>query len=214
MSFIVFDIETAPVSKSELEAAMPKFEAPKNYTDPAKIAKAIQEKIADFIAGAALSAETGQVCAIGIWNELNGYEAFVSDTFSEKEIIEKFWSRIWDGRAITDKIIGFNSNKFDVPFLVRRSWKLGISIPPTVLNHVRGRMYINEMFTDLMDWWDMGTRDTISLDRFAKFLGVGAKTGDGKYFHILLEHDKEAALAYLKNDINLTAECARKLGII
>ena len=44
MSFIVFDIETAPVSKSELEAAMPKFEAPKNYTDPAKIAKAIQEK--------------------------------------------------------------------------------------------------------------------------------------------------------------------------
>lgn len=214
MSFIVFDIETAPVSKSELEAAMPKFEAPKNYTDPAKIAKAIQEKIADFIADAALSEETGWVCAIGIWNESNGYEMFVSDTLSEKEIIEKFWSRIWDGHAITDKIIGFNSNKFDVPFLVRRSWKLGISIPPTVLNRVRGRMYINEMFTDLLDWWDMGTHDTISLARFAKFLGVGTKTGDGKFFHILLGNDKEAAIAYLKNDIDLTAKCARKLGII
>lgn len=51
-----------------------------------------------------------------------------------------------------------------------------------------------------------------SLDVIAKHLGVGAKNGDGKAFAELWASDRAQAVAYLRNDVQLTAKVAEVLS--
>ncbi|MCW1921292.1 ribonuclease H-like domain-containing protein [Luteolibacter arcticus] len=201
---VVFDIETGPRPVAELEALMPEFEAPANYKDPAKIAEAIEQKRAAWIEKAALSPLTGRVLAIGALIDGEYLHAIQGDGFdSEAEIIGWFWTMIGN-RTI---LIGHNSNRFDLPFLFRRSWSLGILPPP----RSNGRSFAGSI--DLMEAWQLGDRtEFISLDTVAKFLGVGAKTGSGGQFADLLKFDVEAALRYLENDVMLTARVAERMG--
>jgi hypothetical protein len=205
---IVFDIETGSRPETEIAQLCPQFEAPANYKDAAKIAAYIEEKRMEWFGRAALSAVTGQVLAIGYMVGDN-FDHFASG--DEAEDIAAFWDLITEHGAITSMVVGFNCLSFDVPFLVRRSWKLEVPIPPTLF---RGR-WISESFVDLMDIWKCGNRDqSISLGDLGKFLGAGDKTGTGKDFARLLETDRAAALAYLENDVRLTARCARFLGVL
>lgn len=204
---LVFDIETGPLPRAEIEPLCPKFDAPANYSNPDKIAAYIDAKREDWFDRAALSALTGQVLAIGCQ---------VGETFTyyasgdEAEDIAAFWDLIADTGGLNDRVIGFNILGFDIPFLVRRSWKLGIKVP---FNLFRGR-WPNEFLVDLMDVWKCGSRDqSVSLRTLSRYLGVGDKNGDGKDFASLLESDREAALAYLENDVRLTTRCAAALGI-
>jgi hypothetical protein len=66
-----------------------------------------------------------------------------------------------------------------------------------------------------MEAWKLGDfQASISLDRLAKHLGVGAKNGNGAHFAALLQEDRAAALDYLRNDIAMTVAVARKLGVV
>jgi predicted PolB exonuclease-like 3'-5' exonuclease len=200
---IVFDIETGPRPVAELEAVMPEFEAPANYKDPAKIAEAIEAKRAAWIEKAALSSLTGKVLAIGALID-GEYHARFDGVHNEKGIIEWFWSLL----GTRTRLIGFNSHRFDLPFLIRRSWSLGVATP-TGIFHGRG---FNGCI-DLMEAWQLGDRtDFVSLDTVAKFLGVGSKTGNGGQFANLMKFDVDAALRYLENDVKLTARVAERLG--
>lgn len=204
---IVFDIETGPLARAEIEPLCPEFEAPSNYANPDKIAAYVEAKREEWFSRAALSALTGRVLAIG-YQAGDGFGCFA--TGDEGEDIAGFWDLMTDNGAITNRIVGFNILGFDIPFLVRRSWKLGIPVPYSLF---RGR-WANEALIDLMDVWKCGCRDqSVSLRALARFLGVGDKTGQGKDFADLLERDREAALAYLENDVRLTARCAAALGI-
>jgi len=214
MKAIIFDIETAPLPREQLEKIMPKFEAPSNYKDPQKIETAINEKMYEWIANAALSATTGSVCAIGMKIIDEGTTVKEILLGDEVEILTKFWGLIAPKNVIWAKLIGFNSNSFDFPFLVRRSLKLGVAVPPTLLTRARGRIYLSEYCYDLMDYWACGTRETISLDNLSKFFGVGAKNGNGAFFHKLLEENPKLAKEYLSNDLDLTEACARKMGVL
>ncbi len=208
MHSIIYDIETGPRPLTNIEPLCPEFDAPGNYKDPVKIAAYRDEKKKEWLDRAALSAVTGRVLAIGYLVDGNYYTFASGD---EAEDIAAYWDLITDHGAITSRIIGFNSNGFDLPFLVRRSWKLGVRIPPTLF---RGR-YPNDCFVDLMDIWKCGNRDqSISLDDLAKYLGVGAKNGSGKEFAELWETDRATALAYLENDLRLTEKCAERLGVL
>ena len=55
-----------------------------------------------------------------------------------------------------------------------------------------------------MESFTFGAKAFVSLDKVAKFFGVGEKTGNGAQFWELYNTDKEAALAYLTNDVKLT----------
>lgn len=205
---VIFDIETGPRPAAELESLCPQFEAPANYKDPTKIAAFIEEKRRDWLERGALSAVTGQVLAIGYLANGN-FDAFA--TGDEAEDIAGFWHLITSHGTILHQLVGFNCISFDVPFLVRRSWKLGVPVPPSLF---RGR-WINEAFIDLMDIWKCGNRDqSISLGDLARYLGVGEKNGEGKDFARLWAIDRAAALAYLENDLRLTAACAERLGVL
>ena len=208
MPQIIFDIETSALPLEEIEKYCPGFEAPGNYKDEAKIQSYIAEKRKDWFEKAALSPTTGFVLAVGY---LVDGDFNVLASGDEAEDISAFWALIQRNKALIDHIIGFNIASFDIPFLVRRSWRLGVPIPRTLFH---GR-YLNESFVDLLGVWRCGNREsTISLDGLARFLNVGEKSRSGKDFAALWESDRTAALSYLQNDLKLTELCAERMGIL
>ena len=212
MDALVFDIETGPEVDAVLCAMEPEFSAPANFKDPVKIAEKIEAQRAAWRERAALCATTGRVLAIGMM--LNDVvELLVVDAeqgVSEGDLLTAFW-QVAAPEGIWRHLVGFNSNRFDIPFLIRRSYKLGVAVPYGALN---GR-YLNARFIDLMEAWKLGDfQASISLDRLAKHLGVGAKNGNGAHFAALLQEDRAAALDYLRNDIAMTVAVARKLGVV
>jgi hypothetical protein len=209
MNAIVFDIETGPLPRADIAELMPAFEAPSNWKDPEKIRAYVLTKEAEWYQDAALSAMSGKVLAIGWVGDDEKFGSFASG--DEAADIAAFWDLITDHGAITRLLVGFNSNSFDLPFLVRRSWKHGIRPPVTLLS---GR-YLSHQCVDLLDAWRCGNReDRVSLDKLARFLGVGGKSGEGAHFAALWSMSREAALAYLENDVRITRRCARALGVL
>lgn len=201
-----FDIETGPAGDaSQFE---PIFEASKVLKDPTKIAVDIADKRQAWYDKLALSALTGQVLAIG-WAGDDGDVTIITQTstVTEADVIETFWN-VTRG---AQRLVGFNSNTFDLPFLWRRSLKLGLKIPDGIFEPNR-RLSSNNL--DLMErwtWFDNQAR--VSLDNLAKFCGLPPKLGSGKHFADLMHTSIEEAVAYLKHDVELTRSLARRMGI-
>ncbi len=209
-SLIVFDIETGPAPLDVIELHMPEIDAPSNYKDPAKIEEYKSVQREKFIQKAALSPLTGRVLAIGVW--VNGrYRSYICEDLpgAEADCIRWFWNLI----SVRTVLVGFNSNGFDLPFLMRRSWALGV-IPPG------GRLdpswrFSSSLHIDLMEMWRLGDRQLfISLDAVSRYLGTGQKTSDGELFYKVLRAFPEEAEAYLRNDVELTFALAKKLRVI
>lgn len=218
MQTIVFDLETGPLAESELSALLPPFDPAEvktgNLKDPAKIAEKIAEAETnhrrDFFDKAALDPLTGRVVAIGILDlETDAFSIIGHD--DEAQTLREFWELTRGDMGRLNPLIGFNIFNFDLPFLIRRSWKHRIAVP---LGIRRGR-YWSDQVVDLRDGWQLGDRQAKgSLDSIAKHLGVGAKNGDGKAFAELWQSDRPKAEAYLRNDVELTAKVADALGIV
>ena len=148
---LFFDIETRALP--EACALMPEPKAPANFKDPDKIAAAVAEKKAEQIASAALDADYGQIVSIGY--AINFPEDHIVDPpvtvllntgqpgKTESDLIVAFWKRFaeCDGRCV-----GYNILNFDLPYLLRRSFALGVR-PLVFLNMAR---YRTEPVTDLM----------------------------------------------------------------
>lgn len=214
---MVFDIETGPLPLEQIESAMPEFDPTEvkvgNMKDPALIAAKIEaakvNQRRQFIERAALDPTTGTVLAIGMMDAATGLPFILVD--DEQVMLNEFWDSIRDSKGEILRLCGFNCNLFDLPFLVRRSWHLGIPIPTGLRN---GR-YWSDKVTDLRDVWQLGDRTAHgSLDRICKFLGLGEKLGDGKDFAALLASDRTQAIAYLEQDLNLTRKLAQRMGVI
>lgn len=201
----IVDIETGPADA--IDQFAPEIEAPSNYKDPAKIEAYKAEKLREWKDSAALSAITGKVLAIG----LRYQGEFIPLIGDEATVIKEFWQRVTRNGAFIADLIGFNNASFDIPFLVRRSWKLGVDVPSTLVN---GR-YLNSRIIDLMQVWKCGDyQASVSLDKLARYLGVGEKSGSGAEFAALLATDKPKAIEYLANDLLLTEKCALRLGVV
>ena len=216
MNTIIFDIETGPLPESELAALLPPFDPAEvktgNIKDPDKIAAKVAEAEAnhrrDFFDRAALDPLTGRVVAVGLLYPDSG-EFHVIGHEDEAATLREFWDVCRGQQGRINQMVGFNTHLFDLPFLIRRSWKHRVAVP---LGIRRGRYWSDEML-DLRDGWQLGDRMAKgSLDVIAKHLGVGAKNGDGKAFAGLWASDRAQAVAYLRNDVQLTAKVAEVLG--
>lgn len=206
---IVFDIETSTLPQAELTPFMPEFDAPSNYKDPEKVKAAIAAKRKEWLESCALDAMTARVLAIGLL--INGDFILIAEPAPEPIMLHEFWTAIDNEGGQLHHLIGFNCCLFDLPFLIRRSWKLGVTVPVGIR---RGR-YWGDNITDLRDVWQMSDRQAHgSLDTIAKHLGVGQKNGDGAEFARLWRENREQAIEYLKNDLSLTAAIAKKLGVL
>lgn len=202
---ICFDIETGPLPDEILDEIEPVHSPPKTLKDPEKIRQAVAEKARVWRSKAALSPLTGQVLAIGMRKK--GKTQFLLG--DEKKMLRKFWKIFLTTQPA--EWVGHNCNTFDVPFLVRRSWFHNIKIPPRVMGF-RGPNY--EKFTDTMVAWGCGAygpEGRISLDSFAKYLGVGCKNGSGEHFAEMIQVNEKEALEYLENDLILTEKIFNKI---
>lgn len=189
---------------------------------PAMLEQEQQRREREVVSRAALKAETGRVLAIGYWRgdvsdgdqfHIDGEQSGADD---EPLVIERFWKRYHKLAAAKAKLVGFNIHGFDLPFLVRRSYILGVTVPESVL--VQGR-YWSDTFVDLMARWQCGQfRDQyIKLDTLARCLGLPGKNGDGAEFARLWlgsEEERQQAVAYLRNDLVMTAEVGKRLGVV
>lgn len=221
---IAFDIETGPLPDEQLRQLIPDFDPSEvkcgNLKDPEKIAAKIAEAKElheqEFIGKAALSAVTGRILAIGYLASESGNFHLDDGDGQESAILRQFWLKYAECRKVGRKMVGHNSNQFDLPFIMRRSWILGIDVPSTVRE--RGR-YLDSIFVDTLEVWSCGTREMISLDRLSQALGTGKKPDgvDGSMFAKLWfgsEADRAQAIEYLVNDLKLTAADAARMGLI
>jgi hypothetical protein len=197
------DIETSSLSTDQLAKVKPEFKAPANYKDADKIKASIAEQEQAWAERAALSAETARVLIVGV---LDG-ERFETFQGAEDVILTRFWPWLYQTLNRGDIVSGFYIFHFDLPMLIRRSFVHGVRVPVTIRQR-----YWHDGLVDIAEKWQCGNRsDTISLDRLAKALGVGAKNGNGADFAAMYATDKEKALEYLKNDLVLARKCHERM---
>ena len=163
----------------------------------------------------ALSAETAKLKCIGYYQPASD-RFFIAYDDDEAAMLVQFWEAFSSLHAAGRKFLGFNIFGFDLPFLMRRSWYHGIQVPTTVMTF-NGR-YFCPTFVDPMSLWKCGEwRAFISLDALSRFLGVGSKEkdkGQGEYFYLQWEKDRKSAIEYLRNDVVLVSDAARKMGLM
>lgn len=116
-------------------------------------------------------------------------------------------------QAIRPDLVTYFGNTFDLPFMFRRAWVLGL---PVAVPFRRGR-YWEERIIDLHELWQFGDRqETVGgLDGLSAALGYkGAKLNDGQTFGEWYYRDPVEGVVYLINDLDLTQENGVKMGVI
>jgi len=204
--------------KDKIEAERQKFDRAKAGAETA-IEEARETAWLSFIDKAALSPLTGQVLAIGVWWSsgspepalyLQGEDGFESET----NLLAEWWDLVRDAISTDSRLIGFNSDAFDLPFLVRRSWKLGVVVPPEVIGN--GRWH--RCFIDLMRQWACGVYgERVSMDRLAAYFGCTRKNGEAAEFARLFhgtDEERKQAVEYLRNDLRMTLDVADRMNVI
>lgn len=170
----------------------------------------------EFRGTAALDAGTGEVLAIGYFNpKVPPPKIHHVGDMSETDMLEQFWIKAEKKRESGDPMVGLNIHDFDLPFLIRRSWILGVNVPDWLLYQNR---FFDRIFVDLRKiWlcgqWGKGARS--NFDHLGKAFGTGGKQDgiDGSMFADMFENDREAAINYLENDLKQPAKWALKMGV-
>ncbi len=216
-NLITLDIETVALPDDEIVAMLPPFNpndvsVPGNYkkqdTIDAYIADAKANYGKDIIAKAALSPRYGRIAIIGYMVNGEASQLWESD-------LAIVWSVLAD--AVQNhhaRISGFCIKSFDLPFMIRRSLALGITVP-TCIWRPNFRFPYQDSVVDLAEVWQAmnGNRENTRLSDILLELGLPSKSGTGKDFVALWASDKKAALEYNRRDLECEAALADKLGI-
>lgn len=174
---------------------------------------------AEAIDRAPLDPTIGQILAIGYRDGRGNVFINRDCDGGEAAIIQRFWQTFVSLVPVGKVMIGHYIGGFDVPFLIRRSWILGIDVPGIA----RDGKWLSRSFIDTREMWLCGERNSpgggTSLDAVAKALGVGAKS-DGvtgatfwRYWQSGNEDFQRQALDYLANDLSINAAVAERMGI-
>jgi DNA polymerase elongation subunit (family B) len=127
-NFLFFDMET--LANPEAIKTLPDPMPPANYKDQEKINAYIAEKKAEQISQAALDPDLGMIDAISIQagypGEIETRVVGDKEAKTEADLIRWFWSKFVEARG---QSVGYNTQGFDFPYLLRRSLALGVYVP-------------------------------------------------------------------------------------
>lgn len=170
----------------------------------------------DQQAKAALSALTGQVLAIGYCGERILLD-HVSESVTEKQLLIRFWNQFLRCRESGRRMVGWNIEGFDIPFLCQRSAILGVTVPEKVFTDAG---WLDCTFIDLMKRWSRPSRTPVKIDSVARAIGLNGKPLDesgtvinGGQFARLFFETPEIALDYLRCDLQMVAGIGTRLGL-
>jgi predicted PolB exonuclease-like 3'-5' exonuclease len=205
--FITLDIETA--ANPEMKEHLPAVEASKTLKDPAKIEADIEKKKEAQVEKMALDPMFGRIVSFAA---KSGEKKFIvvshgmNDECETKVVQSLFKVLGKDGI----RLVTFNGNGFDMPYIYKRAIILGITpadfgAPP--LSYWT-RRYNNDKHYDLMSIWADGDKNRFtSLDSLAKILlGEEKIEIDYNTFGTLVETDegREVLGNYNMQDVYLT----------
>jgi len=210
-NILFFDIETEVNPDAVYFIQVPT--APANYKDPDKIAAYIAEKQAELINTAALDADYGRIISISVCtlsrpeigvlcSPRDPLHPAVNEATSETVVIEAFWNEY---NACDGISCGYNIIGFDLPYLMRRSFALGIKVPiiPFMAK------YRTEPTIDLMGiLYNWGPAK--GLKWVCKRYGIDNPLPDLDGSQVK-DMDAETLRAYSANDVHLVVELYKKM---
>lgn len=222
---ICFDIETRSKSKEEIMASLPLWtiedameRLPKNIKVKATVDAWIENDQLnygkDVLEKAALSPETGDLAVVGIWGDGHVVQHYVGskDVNSEKDLVAFAIGALGQGYA--SFVLGWNLLGFDVPFVVKKAWMLGVPVPRSTFNPM-SRYPVPDRIVDAMKSWQCGNFKApfTSLNNAMKSVGLPGKP-DGKEFGKLWSEDRVKALEYQRDELTGMAELSRRIGLL
>ena len=198
---LFFDIETE--ANPDAIQFMPEPQAPGNYKDEAKIAAYIAEKKAEQTERAALDADYGRIVAIGLKVDDSVITSqFATDGHDEKDIIKIFWNFY---ASANGRSCGYNIIGFDLPYLLRRSFELGIK-PSIIPNLARYRTAPTlDLMMVLYNWQNFK-----GLKFVAERYGLDNPLPDLDGSQVATM-DPETLRAYVENDVNLVYQLYKRM---
>ena len=217
MSILIFDLETVKQDDEVILKNAPEWSEEEaltrkgNRTKPETISAFLEEDRENYrrnlLEKAALNPETATVAIVGIHTR-DGVSQIWLDKLTEKDLIEDAINEIQVGT-----VIGWNIFGFDLPFLIRRAWILGIKVPSSILDPM-SRYPIPDRFVDGMKLWQAGNfkASYTSLSNALKAVGLPGKP-DGSEFAKMWLEDKKKALAYNEDELRSQAQLYRRMGV-
>ena len=200
-NILFFDIETEVNPEAVDFIQVPS--APSNYKDPDKIAAYIAEKQEESLKTAALDADYGRIISISMTeSETAGITTIDLITYTEPALIENFWKHYAACKGVS---CGYNIIAFDLPYLMRRSFALGIRVPiiPFMTK------YRTEPTIDLMGiLYNWGPAK--GLKWVCKRYGIDNPLPDLDGSQVK-DMDAETLRAYSANDVHLVVELYKKM---
>ena len=233
----IFDIETSPKS-SVLDGFFmdtPVFRETDvkvgNLKDEAKIAAKIEQAkidhekvVSDYTEAVTkkccLDADYGHVVAIGVMYLDEAMKPTRTDILSgtkdgEATMLQGFWRAFEKIRGSYGQMFGWNIQNFDLPFLIKRSWHLGVEVPSDAVDKYR---FFHPVFIDLMKVYTFGGfgKDAYcKLEKACTAFGFiqpeGLKVTGGIFWREWASGDAERmeeAKRYLQNDLDMTLAVA------
>lgn len=215
----LFDIETGPLPIEKIKSVMPKFSAPSNWKDQEKIAANIKQQEEKWLQDAALSPMTGQVVSIAyqLAGSPHSFESMGTVDNNEKALLCDFLNRYksMSGGA-SGKLVGWNIKSFDLSFIVRRCWALGIKVPGSLVPKGTMRFYWPSTFVDLREIWGCGEYSfSGSLDAVGIAFGLGFKKGHGGNFANLYAdpETRDEAINYQRSEMQICDGLCQRFGL-
>lgn len=192
---LFFDIETRadPGALGFLDEPSP----PSNWKDPDKIKAYVEDKRKEQIEKAALDADFGQIVAIGVKEDDQPIESWVSRSDqigNEVDALIWFWHLLKSHHGMC---CGYNVIGFDLPYLLRRSFAMGVK--PAIMPDLRRyRTYPTlDLMMVLFNWSGFKglkfVADRYDLDNPLPDL-------DGSQ---VASMDEDILRAYVENDVSL-----------
>lgn len=212
----VVDVETVALPEAvDFLSADDPVEAPSHYKDQAKIDAYIAEKTGERLERAALDPDLCRLACIG-WMFDGERPAVVTcpDEDYERMALETFWRSIESDDALQQtRLITFNGFRFDLLVLQRRSDYLGVKYRELNVDRYRSRHV--DLFHRLTFGQAAGTKH--SLRFYANRFGIPVRFPEvdgSKIGELAAASDWTAIMLHCEDDILITAEIARRVGVL
>lgn len=217
-AWIVLDVET--YSDTSAESLLEPPAADKRLTDPAKIAADLEAKATAQRDRMSLDPYAGRVVAVGWQTECNADAGVLTCQTDDLErgalVLIANQIRIDTYQGIRRHVVGYNTLRFDLPFLITRARLLGVSWPSVDL-----RRYNNRDVTDLYSLLTFdGTLQEGALRRtlptMARRFGLAVEdeTTGADVAQMVREGRWSEVAAHCRSDVALTVALARRVGVI
>lgn len=222
---ITIDCETLPL---EMPSPTPDDFAPENLSSltPTHFTPANTPASAPHIerddTRAALNGDTGRLLCIGFIDEASGRStlkgvlgwnrALQCFNCDEAALLDNFWRLMRGFRTGVDRIVGHNIYNFDLRFIYKRSVVCGVR-PSVELSFAR---YRNQPVYDTMcEWEKWNLRDSVSLDRLARVLGLESPKTDecdgSRIAELYARGEHRAIRDYCMRDVETTRRIYRRM---